>query len=621
MSDSDVSGDSDGDHVSNDEFAEAEHLAKRALERNKDDEEARRLWKLSRRGQGKSLGSDLPETLRREIYAEYTSVVDRGLYVGSDLAARLEQAENPHDLVSASIENATVEARTLIVSKYAITGFELDLILHEAEKEGWRMKPIYSANDAAAFSSWYYAKDDEKHVRQIVVKLAPETRSAPRACDVTADRAFTAPNWALTVLLDSQSGAPVVFAKATGAIELVDHQPADVVFAFYHLDHGGVFQIFVQIDSPEVRAKFGYPFVVEHARWLDERNDRRVIEAVIGSEKVELCFVAAGERDLFTTSFGLTGTLAPGCRERLQQEWDELRKHHDSVKSRDFQSALKQYNEQNPMEESPVLRENEVIKDAGTPPSEDQALSPEPRSALFQAATAVELDSASPTYLYSLAVARTQSAPQNVSDAELEKYYLDVCALFEKAVALDVNRSELDKEAYEKVAYTCGALYRSLKKHQDALRAFSVGLKHFPRNPTFLAGVGWSQFDLGKISEAEKTASQLLEVAPDSGDGRLLWKAIRKALGQELTSDLSEDLKRRIYKEYLQERDRSLVQGYMDSGVAPNLSFEQLVSDISGKAEDAELNVRRLLLEKYGLKEFEFELIVKQGEREAWDTA
>jgi hypothetical protein len=58
----------------------------------------------------------------------------------------------------------------------------------------------------------------------------------------------------------------------------------------------------------------------------------------------------------------------------------------------------------------------------------------------------------------------------------------------------------------------------------------------------------------------------------------------------------------------------------MDAGVAPNLSFEQLVSDISGKAGDAELKVRRLLLEKYGLKEFEFELIIKQGEREAWNT-
>jgi hypothetical protein len=958
MSDSDVIGDPDHDHLSDDEFAEAEHLARRALEWNKDDEEARRLWKLSRRGQGKSLASDLPETLRKEIYAEHALAVERRLYLTHDLTARLERAENPHDLVSASIQNATDEARSHIVSRYSITAFELDLILHEGEKESWPVKAMNSADGIEVTSSWYYARSDEKHVRQIVVRLTPETRSAPRVFSVTADPAFTVANWAVTVLLDSQSGAPVVFAKASGAIEMLDHKPADVVFAFYDLDHGGVFQVFVQVDSPEVRSKFGYPFVAEHARWLDETNDRRVVEALISSERVELCFVAASEQDPCTPFFGLTGILAPGCRERLHQEWDELRKHHDSIESRDFQSALEQYNQLNPMEESPVLPENEFIKDARTQPSQDQELSPETLGAFFQAlsstdvkegdvleikqvgtvevntgelglteydivqlyqhgirkvggieltpgvyemaqtaielgaerelsdlaadliqqeqkkarkqkkklvkqaavktayvrrkrtpveilrlvlipaliaislnlsalfllqlsmrlymllngclifaigiysavrldwagqwptktksdnpreelagcvgglfviglvltilggalklgntimlpivvvsfcvyglfqlavypklfkslvlftaisklpevagslllstgiqnshlrplnilwlsfampvyatwvgmitaglldwrrerkgvayletsdtetaiacsdddardryqrgienserqnwkeaekdfAAAVELDSGSPMYLYSLAVARTQCAPQDVSDAELQKYYLDVCGLFEKAVQLDAIRSELNKEAYEKVAYTCGAMYRSLQKHQDALRVFRIGLKHHPRDPVFLAGVGWSQFDLGEISEAEKTASQLLEVAPDSDDGRQLWKAVRKALGQELTSDLGEDLKRRIYKEYLQERDRSFVEGYMDSGVSPNLSFEQLVSDISGKAGDADLKVRRLLLEKYGLKEFEFELIVKQGEREAWST-
>jgi tetratricopeptide (TPR) repeat protein len=234
-------------------------------------------------------------------------------------------------------------------------------------------------------------------------------------------------------------------------------------------------------------------------------------------------------------------------------------------------------------------------------------------------AAAVELDRTSPTYVYSLAVARTQCAPTDVGEDELQKYYLDACALFEQAIRLDANRSELDKEAYKKVAYTCGALYRSLKKHEDALRLFRVGLKHHSHDAELLAGAGWSQFDLGQLSDAEKTVSQLLELAPDSNDGRQLWKVIRKAQGQELTSDLSEDLRRQIYQEYLEKKDRSFVQGYMDSGVSSKLSFEELVSDISGKAADADLKVRRSLLEKYGLKEFEFDLILKQGEREAWN--
>src|SRR5687768_5743280 len=106
-------------------------------------------------------------------------------------------------------------------------------------------------------SSWYYTRSEEKHVRQIVIRFTPESRTAPRVGSLTADVAFTAPNWAVTAVIDSPSAAPVIFAKATGAIEMVDHEPADVAFAFYHLKHGGVFQVFVQVDSPAVRSKFG----------------------------------------------------------------------------------------------------------------------------------------------------------------------------------------------------------------------------------------------------------------------------------------------------------------------------------------------------------------------------
>lgn len=142
MADSNVNGDSEGDRVSDEEFAEAEQLARRALEQNKDDGEARRLWKMSRRAQGKGLGSDLPELIRKEIYAAHALAVERHLYLTHNLAARLQQAENPHELVSTSIDGASAHARNFIVSKYTITPFELDLILHEGEKESWPVKPM-----------------------------------------------------------------------------------------------------------------------------------------------------------------------------------------------------------------------------------------------------------------------------------------------------------------------------------------------------------------------------------------------------------------------------------------------------------------------------------------------
>lgn len=126
----------------NTQFAETEQLARRALDRDKDDEAARKLWKLSRRAQGKSLGSDLPEAVQKEIYAEHALAVERHLYIDQDLAARLQQGEDPHRLVAGSIDNASAEARNFIVLTYAITSFELDLILHEGEKESWPVKTM-----------------------------------------------------------------------------------------------------------------------------------------------------------------------------------------------------------------------------------------------------------------------------------------------------------------------------------------------------------------------------------------------------------------------------------------------------------------------------------------------
>lgn len=144
MADSNVNGDPESDRVSDEEFAEAEQVARRALEQNRDDAEARTLWKMSRRAQGKSLRSDLPEMLRKEIYAEHALAVERHLYLTNDLAARLRQAENPHEFVSTSIDGASAYARNAIASKYTITPFELDLILHEGEKESWPLNAMNS---------------------------------------------------------------------------------------------------------------------------------------------------------------------------------------------------------------------------------------------------------------------------------------------------------------------------------------------------------------------------------------------------------------------------------------------------------------------------------------------
>lgn len=209
--------------------------------------------------------------------------------------------------------------------------------------------------------SWYFAESQAKHVRQVVVILPPQADVPPRVENLVGGGAFMTANWAVTVLFmpgeSQESKGPFVFAKASGVVEMLKHRTVTVAFAFYRLRMGGVVQVFVSADSPEVRAKAGYPFLAEHARWLDEDDDRRVVGALIDRNRVEVCFVAPGQNGPCTGYFGLSAQMPEECHEALKKEWDDLLAYHKALPTHDFQGSLDQYNRENPMEGTPILEQ------------------------------------------------------------------------------------------------------------------------------------------------------------------------------------------------------------------------------------------------------------------------
>lgn len=219
--------------------------------------------------------------------------------------------------------------------------------------------------------SWYFAESQAKHVRQVVVTLPPQAEVAPRVENLVGGGAFMMANWAATVLFmpgDShESKGPFVFAKGSGLVEMLKGRPVTVAFAFYRLRMGGVVQVFVSVDSPEVRAKAGYPFLAEHAGWLDEDDDRRVVDALIDRNGLEVCFVAPGQNGPCTGYFGLSVELPAECREALKNEWDGLLAYHKDVPTRDFRGSLDQYNRENPMEDTPILEQPRQARRTSTP--------------------------------------------------------------------------------------------------------------------------------------------------------------------------------------------------------------------------------------------------------------
>jgi hypothetical protein len=227
----------------------------------------------------------------------------------------------------------------------------LDEVVTTPKEEPMITKPITP--------KWYLAKSGAKHVHQMVITLPPQSEVPSRVTSLLAGADIMMANWAVTSVFMTEATpeakGPFVFAKASGVVEMLKGYPASVAFAFYRLNYGGVFQLFVQVDSSKVRAKAGYPYLAEHSRWLDEEADRRIVEALISRDKLEVCFVAPGANGPCTGFFGLQVDLPEIVRNVLKQEWADLLAYHKGLTNRNYQAALDQYNRENPMEGTPIL--------------------------------------------------------------------------------------------------------------------------------------------------------------------------------------------------------------------------------------------------------------------------
>ena len=210
---------------------------------------------------------------------------------------------------------------------------------------------------------WYFAEDAAKHVRQLVLLLPPDAEVAPRVKSVfpggPAGVAFLSATWAATVaFLDDQppeSEGPYLFAKATNAVNALRNQPVSVAFAFYRMKLGAVFQVFVQVDTPEVKSAIGDRFVVERHFDFDSADEMKMAEALISRDVLEVCFVAPGQSGPCTGYFGLQVAMPQAVRERLQKELADLVTYDKGLSGRHPKGAIDQYNRENPMEDTPVL--------------------------------------------------------------------------------------------------------------------------------------------------------------------------------------------------------------------------------------------------------------------------
>ncbi len=154
---------------------------------------------------------------------------------------------------------------------------------------------------------------------------------------------------------------------------------------------------------------------------------------------------------------------------------------------------------------------------------------------------------------------------------------------------------------------------------EEALQVLIRGLQQNPVDQELLELRGWSEFDLGLYQEAEATLSRLLKLHPRSDEGRKLWKQMRRVQGKELVLDISENKKMEIYRDYKESCDRAFVQKYVpEKSEKADLDFNEVVAQINRLGSEATAEVRKRILKKYDLSEFDLNLILQEGERNAW---
>ncbi len=219
---------------------------------------------------------------------------------------------------------------------------------------------LWGAQAGPRPKNWYMAKNDRKRVRQVVVLIPPARQIQPRVGSLVPPGAlasFVEAPWAsITLTMPSENPGPFVFVRAEGAVEQFRNCPVRIAFAFYRTNAGGLFTVLVHVQCLEIEALTGHPAVFENSHDLDNSADRKLVEALISRDAVEVCFTASGKNGPCTGYFGVSAPLSADCRKALKAEWERLLGYHRSTTGgRSFRERVAQVKRENPVQENPVL--------------------------------------------------------------------------------------------------------------------------------------------------------------------------------------------------------------------------------------------------------------------------
>ena len=150
-------------------------------------------------------------------------------------------------------------------------------------------------------------------------------------------------------------------------------------------------------------------------------------------------------------------------------------------------------------------------------------------------------------YTYAAALVKSgQTNPPAEIEGKLSIVCLEYIAALDKHDQFGGLESNHIRLACDAVANFC----RVAKKFDEANRLAKRGLQYFPQDPYFLSLQAQIYWEAGYPEDTEKWAHKSLEVDRENDNARKIWKKARKAQGRNFYSDLPEEKKQSIFKEF-----------------------------------------------------------------------
>lgn len=226
-------------------------------------------------------------------------------------------------------------------------------------------------------SNWYLAESKSKRLRQIVFEISEDMIQETKLGSLILAAKYNnlmEKGWATGFFrLDGDRG-PFLLVRADEFSEEIRKSKIKLGISFFRMDVGGLFGIYVHVDSEKLRKVRDNPNVYfEIAYGLDESGSVDLMTDFLSKDKLELILADKNDRSSYniidTSGGGFKSSVTPLCKyditisldenskKLLNDELNELKKYHSSIPSgrRNFQTSVQQLWNVMPEMDNPIL--------------------------------------------------------------------------------------------------------------------------------------------------------------------------------------------------------------------------------------------------------------------------